>query len=88
MSDLDKTLLSIFQPRQNYGPATQAIVLPATAATQNQRVVYTYLELQRLAESLQAQIASFGLQPGEVVSSSLVNGIEFTVAFIATGAER
>ncbi len=37
---------------------------------------------------LQAQLASFNLAPGTSVSSSLINGIEFTLAFLATGAER
>ncbi|KDN52589.1 putative PCS60-AMP-binding protein, peroxisomal [Tilletiaria anomala UBC 951] len=82
------TLLSIFEPRKGYSPVSPAIIIPSTSGKQSDHVIFSYQRLQELVHGLQLQIAAFGFQSGQTVSSSLVNGIEFTVAFLATGAEQ
>lgn len=78
-------LLAVFESRNGYNAKAEAIILPASSPTPFR---FTYEQLHKLVLDLQAQIASFGLSPGDAVSSSLINGIEFTLAFFATGAER
>lgn len=78
-------LLAVFESRKGYNAKAEAIVLPASSPTP---FTFTYERLHNLVLDLQAQIASFGLSPGDAVSSSLINGIEFTLAFFATGAQR
>ncbi|KAN0061515.1 hypothetical protein ACQY0O_006362 [Thecaphora frezii] len=78
-------LLAVFQPRQGYTPSAPAIILPPSSGAP---YTFSYHKLHSLVLDLQAQIATFGFQPSHVVSSSLINGIEFTLAFLATGAER
>ncbi|EPQ31468.1 uncharacterized protein PFL1_00803 [Pseudozyma flocculosa PF-1] len=85
MSSNNENLLAVFRPRQGYTPAAPAILLPASSPTP---YTFTYHKLHSLVLDLQAQIASFGLDPSQVVSSSLINGVEFTLAFLATGAQR
>jgi hypothetical protein len=82
-----QTLLSVFEPRKGYNLHAPAVILPAPSASSS-HISFSYQKLHSLVQDLQRQLASFGLQPGEVVSSSLINGIEFTLAFLATGAER
>lgn len=87
----EPTLLLPFSPRRGYTPAAPAIVLPPSsphAQGSNQPFDISYHHLRHLVESLQIQLASLGLQPGQAVSSSLTNGVEFAVAFLATGAQR
>lgn len=78
-------LLAVFEPRKGYNAKAEALILPSSSPTPFK---FTYDQLYKLVLDLQAQIASFGLSPGDAVSSSLINGIEFTLAFFATGAER
>ncbi|CAO1617375.1 unnamed protein product [Parajaminaea phylloscopi] len=91
MSSLERTLLAPFAPRRGYTPAAPAIILPPSsphAQGSNTPYSVSYHHLQHLVESLQIQLASLGLDVGQVVSSSLINGIEFAIAFLATGAQR
>ncbi len=78
-------LMSVFAPRAGLEATTPAIILPASSPTP---FTFSYDRLHTLVLDLQSQLASFGLQPGTTISSSLINGIEFTLAFLATGAER
>ena len=78
-------LMSVFTPRSGLEATTPAIILPASSPTP---FTFSYDRLHALVLDLQHQLASFNLAPGSSVSSSLVNGIEFTLAFLATGAER
>lgn len=91
MSGLEPTLLLPFAPRQGYTPTAPAIVLPPSSPhTQDSKAPYTisYHHLSRLVGSLQISLASLSLDVGQSVSSSLTNGIEFAIAFLATGAQR
>lgn len=78
-------LMSVFAQRQGFDASATAIVLPKSSPTP---FTFSYERLHALVLDLQAQLASFELAPGSAVSSSLVNGIEFTLAFLATGAQR
>ena len=82
------TLLSVFEPRRGASPTSPAVILPSSSETSGDRVVISYQKLHALVADVQFQLASFGLAPSQTVSSSLVNGIEFTTAFLATGAEQ
>ncbi|KAK0539276.1 hypothetical protein OC834_000127 [Tilletia horrida] len=79
------TLMAVFEPRDGFAPSAPAVVLPASAPVQG---TLSYATLHAIVLDFQAQLASLGLDPGTVVSSSLVNGIEFVVSFLAVGAER
>ncbi|PWZ00828.1 putative PCS60-AMP-binding protein, peroxisomal [Testicularia cyperi] len=78
-------LHAVFQSRPGYKPNAEAIILPKSSPTP---FTFTFQKLYDLVLDLQAQIASFGLSPGQAISSSLINGIEFTLAFFATGGQR
>ena len=82
---MTSNLLTVFQPRSGYTPSAPALILPASSPTP---FTFSYQKLHELVLHLQAQLATFGLSPGQVVSSSLINGVEFTLAFFATGAQR
>ncbi|KAK0549351.1 hypothetical protein OC846_003551 [Tilletia horrida] len=79
------TLLAVFDSRQGFNSSAPAVILPPSAPVQ---ATISYHDLHEIVLDFQAQLASLGLAPGQVVSSSLVNGIEFVVSFLATGAER
>ncbi|PWN50811.1 putative PCS60-AMP-binding protein, peroxisomal [Violaceomyces palustris] len=81
----NNNLLTVFQPREGHNPSATAIILPSSSPNPYR---FTYHQLHNLVLDLQSQIASFGFKPSEVISSSLVNGIEFVLTFLATGAER
>ncbi|KIS70284.1 putative AMP-binding protein [Mycosarcoma maydis] len=78
-------LMSVFTPKGGLEATTTAIILPPSSPTP---FTFTYARLHELVLDLQSQLASYNLAPGIAVSSSLANGIEFTLAFLATGAER
>ena len=48
----------------------------------------TYSSLHKLIHSFQYSLASIGVSPGDAVSISLANTLEFIVAFLAVGAQR
>lgn len=79
-----------FTPRSGYTPSAPAIILPPSSphAQQGRPYIISYQQLHHLVLDLQAQLAGLGLEVGDVLSSSLINGVEFAVAFIATGAQR
>ncbi|KAL9940889.1 hypothetical protein V8E36_000377 [Tilletia maclaganii] len=79
------TLMAVFEPRDGFDPSATAVILPASAPVQ---ATISYADLHDIVLDFQAQLASLGFEAGKVVSSSLVNGIEFVVSFLATGAER
>ncbi|SNX83447.1 probable PCS60 - AMP-binding protein, peroxisomal [Melanopsichium pennsylvanicum] len=78
-------LMSVFSPRQGLEATSPAIILPTSSPNP---FTFSYSQLHSLVLDLQSQLASFNLVPGTSVSSSLGNGIEFTLAFLATGAQR
>lgn len=88
------TLRLPFTPRAGYTPSASAIILPPSsphaAASSNPGKPFhiSYHHLQTLVLDLQDQLAGLGLQIGDAVSSSLGNGVEFAVAFLATGWQR
>lgn len=91
-NQLDPTLLLPFQPRMGYTPSAPAIILPPssphTQGSAGKPYHISYHHMSHLVHELQVQLAELGLEPGQAVSSSLTNGIEFAVAFLATGAQR
>ena len=48
----------------------------------------SYGGLKRLVQKFQSDLASFGLAPGQAVSVSLPNNLEFVVSFIAIGNQK
>ncbi|CAO1637060.1 unnamed protein product [Sympodiomycopsis kandeliae] len=86
------TLALPFVPRAGYTPSAPAIILPPSSphcqAAKSSAYHVSYHHLSSLISSLQSQLAALGLQDQDAVSSSLINGIEFAVAFLATGCQR
>lgn len=64
-----------------------AVIIPASTSGAPQ-VNLTYSELRGLIFGLRDALRSEGVVPGDVVAMSLVNGLEFVVGFLATGAAR
>lgn len=60
-----------------------AIIIPGSS-----RLEYSYARLAQEVGRVQAQLASFNLPPGKAVAASLINSIEFTATFLATGAQQ
>ena len=75
------TLLSL-TPRET----STAIVIPSSE--QGPRLDVSYAELRVLVLSLRDVLRGEGVGPGDVVAMSLVNGLEFVVGFLSTGAAR
>lgn len=75
------TLLSL-TPNEN----STAIVIPSSE--QGPQLDLSYAELRALVLSLRDVLRGEGVVPGDVVAMSLVNGLEFVVGFLATGAAR
>lgn len=85
------TLTEIFSRLPAGSPAWDhpALILPPSSPhAGNAPLHISYAHLQHLVQGVQAQLAALGLKVGDVVSSSLGNGVEFAVAFLATGAQR
>lgn len=84
---MSKTLISPF-----YKPASgPAILLPASAATPN--VSISHSKLAALIDDVRTSLDQWDgngtpLQHGDVVSMSLINGVEFAAAFLGVGAHR
>jgi acyl-CoA synthetase (AMP-forming)/AMP-acid ligase II len=49
---------------------------------------FTYSQLQAVVDDFQRQIAAIGVDKGDAVSMALPNGLEFTVAFLGSCAQR
>ncbi|GAA95375.1 hypothetical protein E5Q_02029 [Mixia osmundae IAM 14324] len=64
-----------------------AIVLPRSATGVNARTV-SHHELAELITSFQSQLSGAGTQPGDVISMSLINSLDFVIAFLAVGLNR
>lgn len=82
-----QTLLTPFQ----HPSSTPALVLPASAPTPNLSLSYT--QLSSLIHDVRFSLDTWDgagkpLQAGDVVSLSLVNGVEFAVGFLGVGAHR
>lgn len=82
-----QTLLTPFQ-RPSAAPA---LVLPASALTPNLSI--SYAQLSALINDVRLSLDTWDeagkpLQAGDVVSLSLVNGVEFAVGFLGVGAHR
>jgi acyl-coenzyme A synthetase/AMP-(fatty) acid ligase len=75
------TLLSLTPPEN-----ATAVVIPAGKDTPQLDV--SYADLRELVLSLRDVLRGEGVVPGDVVAMSLVNGLEFVVGFLATGATR
>lgn len=87
MSD---TLALPFKPRTGYTPSAPALILPPSSPHAHDGRPYpiSYHHLAQLVGDVQSQLAALGLAPQDAVSSSLINGVEFAVAFLATGWQR
>ena len=59
-----------------------AVIIPPLDLT------LTYQSLHKLIHSFQCSLASIGIAPGDAVSISFANTLEFIVAFLAVGAQR
>jgi oxalate---CoA ligase len=64
----------------NYASSSPAIIVPEKDLT------LSYKDVQKLISSLQARLAEIGIGPGAAVPMSLINGLEFAIAFLAVGA--
>lgn len=88
------TLMLPFTPRSGYSPSSPAIILPPSSphaqasANPGRPFIISYHHLHHLVLDLQSQLAALDLKVGDALSSSLINGVEFAVAFLATGAQR
>lgn len=82
MSISCETLLTPLQ-RPTAAASAPAIVIPGLP-----RLEYSYAQLAAEVASVQAQLASLSLPPGKAVAASLINSLEFTVTFLATGAQQ
>lgn len=84
------TLALPFTPRKGYTPSAPALILPPSSphCRDGRPYAISYHHFAQLISDLQSQLASLGLSPQDVVSSSLINGVEFAVAFLATGWQR
>jgi acyl-CoA synthetase (AMP-forming)/AMP-acid ligase II len=60
-----------------------AIIIPAADAD-HAEVVVSYRSLQNKIEECRQKFAQYGIRPHDVISSVLVNNLEFVVSFLAT----
>jgi len=66
----------------NYNSSSPAIIIP------EKELELSYKDVQDLISSLQAKLAEIGVAPHTAVPISLINGLEFAIAFLALGAQR
>ncbi|QRV76240.1 AMP binding enzyme [Ceratobasidium sp. AG-Ba] len=82
MTAESSTLLSLTPAAQQ-----NAIIIPAAGPGASQLNV-SYADLRGLVLSFSDMLQGQGVAHGDVVAMSLVNGLEFAVGFLATGAAR
>ena len=73
-----ETLADVF----NHGSQSPAVIIPET------NIELSFKQLKSLIEQFQQELAKIGLVRGDSVSFALVNGLEFTVAFLASTFQR
>lgn len=89
MSSRSRTLLS---PLSSPSSAP-ALILPRSATTTTTNLTLSYSQLATLVDSVRSTLDTWDgngqeLNKGDVVSSSLINGIEFAASFLGIGAHR
>ena len=75
---------SVFSEREGYSSCACSLTLPKSAGIE---ASFTYTQLSQFIAHVQEQLGALELPPGTVVSSSLVNSVEFVVAFLATAEQ-
>jgi acyl-CoA synthetase (AMP-forming)/AMP-acid ligase II len=66
----------------SYGSTSPAIIVPETG------LHLSYNDLKHHIQTLQSSLAKIGVAPQSAVSISLINGLEFSIAFLAVCAQR
>src|SRR5947207_9106489 len=66
----------------HYNSHSAAIIIPETD------LQISYNSLKQHIQSLQSRLASLGVSPHSAVTISLINGLEFTISFLAVGSQR
>ncbi|WFD29415.1 oxalate--CoA ligase [Malassezia sp. CBS 17886] len=74
---------ALFTPRPNYSPDAVALQLPPSAGG----ACVSYAQLAANVAHLQEQLGSLNLPQGAVVSSTLINNVEFVAVFLATAQQ-
>ncbi|ORY83119.1 hypothetical protein BCR37DRAFT_379095 [Protomyces lactucae-debilis] len=77
-----QTLAEAFKQGADKSANGLAVIIP------NGGPQFTYKQLQAVVDDFQQQVADIGLSQGDAVSMALPNGLEFTVAFLGSCAQR
>jgi len=72
----------ILNSANNFGDKPAAIIPAADA--DHADLIISYRSLQNKIEECRRKFAQYGIKPHDVISSVLVNNLEFVVSFLAT----